>query len=318
MPTGIWTSFLLVLAGMATAAWLVARVYEGGVRPVRGLEAFFGRQSKTDRVLLGAFFLVLWIVAGAKPDGGAGRPALPDANSVGRDVPVAPQTTAWTEERRFTDYAAGGRRIEYMVTESHDCGTVTNSVMTYDLLGRLVTSAVPGANGSMIVTSNAYDGVTARGLSSTRYAPGLALRTTHVLHNAAGEQVGTVLDGVTNRTDVTYAADASGVVWKVETSVVASPDTNALSIVRTRLTGLSDVCRRHVVAVAGAASVPSTGDGGDGAAGVRTETLVSFDPSTGVETETVTSSAGPTTVRRSRRRTRSAMPSSGSSIHLAT
>ena len=97
MPTGIWTSFLLVLAGMATAAWLVARVYEGGVRPVRGLEAFFGRQSKTDRVLLGAFFLVLWIVAGAKPDGVAGRPALPDANSVGRDVPVAQDAEPWAD-----------------------------------------------------------------------------------------------------------------------------------------------------------------------------------------------------------------------------
>jgi hypothetical protein len=49
----------------------------------------------------------------------------------------------WTEERRFTDYAADGSRIDYVVTESSDCGVVTNSVSTYDLLGRLVTSATP-------------------------------------------------------------------------------------------------------------------------------------------------------------------------------
>ena len=78
------------------------------------------------------------------PCGGAGCPALPDANSVGRDGDVAPQTTAWTEERRFTDYAAEGGRVEYVVTESSDCGVVTNSVSTYDLLGRLVSSASRG------------------------------------------------------------------------------------------------------------------------------------------------------------------------------
>ena len=89
VPTGIWTSFLLMLAGGTTLAWLVAHVHESGVR---GLGAFFGRQSKIGRVLFGAFFVATWIVAGSKPDGGAGRPALSDANSVGRDVPVAPQT----------------------------------------------------------------------------------------------------------------------------------------------------------------------------------------------------------------------------------
>lgn len=72
----------------------------------------------------------------------------------------------FTEERRFEDYAADGSRIEYVVTESHDCGVVTNSVSTYDLLGRLVSSAVRGANGSTIVTVNAYDGTTARILSA--------------------------------------------------------------------------------------------------------------------------------------------------------
>ena len=61
---------------------------------------------------------------------------------VGCDNPIASLLTAWTEERRFADYDADGKRIEYVVTESSDYGVVTNSISTYDLLGRLVSKAV--------------------------------------------------------------------------------------------------------------------------------------------------------------------------------
>ena len=49
MPTRIWTVLLLALAGAATAAWLAALLRARGVRPVRALAAFFGRQPKSGR-----------------------------------------------------------------------------------------------------------------------------------------------------------------------------------------------------------------------------------------------------------------------------
>ena len=197
----------------------------------------------------------------------------------------------WTEERRFTDYAADGRRIEYVVTESSDCGTVTNSVSTYDQIGRLASSAVRGANGSTIVTSNAYEGMSSRILSSI-YTAGDVVRTTTYLYNDFGEQVGTVLDGVTSRNDIIYEQH-SNEWWKVETSSVIGPSTNSLTIVRTQLTGLSDACRRHEVAMVGHTDPIAS------FAGTVTETVASFDPETGIETETVTSTVAAPVVSQS-------------------
>ena len=138
------------------------------------------------------------------------------------DVAAAPSPSQkWTDERRFTDYAPDGRRIERIVTESSDNGVVTNSVSTYDLLGRLVTVATPctALGGSQspatAITSNAYDGASTRILSSTFHAPALTPRTTFYIYNDLGEQVGTVLDGVTNRTDTAYETNSSNVVWRV-------------------------------------------------------------------------------------------------------
>ena len=202
----------------------------------------------------------------------------------------------FTEERRFEDYAADGCRIEYIVTESHDCGVVTNSVSTYDFLGRLVSSAAPtGGTGvppvqvGWSVTTYTYDGATSRILTST-YTAGDIVRTTTYLYNDRGEQVGTVLDGITNCTDVTYE-QISNEWWKVETSSVISPSTNSLTIIRTQLTGLSDTYRRHTVTITGGATSPLPA--------TVTDTLATRDPDTGIETETVTSSVAPTAVRRS-------------------
>ena len=195
----------------------------------------------------------------------------------------SPATSAWTEEHRFDEYDQSGRRVAYVVTESSDCGVVTNTVSTYDLLGRLVSSAVPcvtttPSSSAFATTTYAYDGTSSRLLSSTCTA-GDVVRTTTYLYNGLGERIGTVLYGVTNRTDIAYETDASNVVWKVETSSVVGPATNSITITRTQLTGLSASCRRHMVTLAGA-SVPLA----------RTETIAAFDSDTGIETETVTSS----------------------------
>ena len=224
---------------------------------------------------------------------------------VGRDAPIAPQTTAWTEERRFTEYAPNGYRIDYVVTTSSDHPAVTNSISTYDLLGRLVAVAKPTVTTGVSpvagwsVTSNTYDGATSRILAST-YTAGDIIRTTAYLYNDWGDQVGTVLDGITNRTDTTYETDALNIVWRVETSTVIGPSTNSLTIVRTQLTGLSNSCRRHTVTLTGTAAILAAhGTGVLPVDGSLTESLVIFDPSTGIETETVTSSTGPTVIRRS-------------------
>ena len=72
MVTGLWTAFLLSFACASAIAWLAALMRDKSLRPVRELAAFFGRQPKAGRVLVGAFLAVLWAIAGAKPSGGMG------------------------------------------------------------------------------------------------------------------------------------------------------------------------------------------------------------------------------------------------------
>ena len=72
------------------------------------------------------------------------------------------------------------------------------------------------------------------------------------------------------------------------------PSTNSLTITRTQLTGLSNSCRRHTVTITGTTDILSVGNGGTGTTGVSpvengatTDSLTTYDPSTGIETETV-------------------------------
>ena len=126
-------------------------------------------------------------------------------------------------------------------------------------------------------------------------------RTTTCLYNDLGEQVGTVLDGITNRTDTAYETDASNIVWRVETSTVIGPSTNSLTVTRTQLTGLSDSCRRHTITISGTQGGPPIGEAALSPLqiGTTTDSLTTYDPATGIETETITSSTGPTIIRRS-------------------
>ena len=86
--SGFWTSLILKLACAATVAWLVALMYEKGVRPVRDVVAMFRSLPKVSRVLLGAFFVGMWLFASIKPDGdgngesGTGSAGDGDTNSV--------------------------------------------------------------------------------------------------------------------------------------------------------------------------------------------------------------------------------------------
>ena len=74
MVTRLWTSLLVGLAGVSVLAWLVAFMHEKEVRPAQDLVAFFKKQPKAGRVLLGAFFIAMWIMAGEKPGDDGGTP----------------------------------------------------------------------------------------------------------------------------------------------------------------------------------------------------------------------------------------------------
>ena len=72
MISRLWTAFLLSLAGATTIAWLVALMHEKNIRPVQDLVTFFKKQSKAGRVLLGTFFIAMWVIASTKPGNGGG------------------------------------------------------------------------------------------------------------------------------------------------------------------------------------------------------------------------------------------------------
>ena len=184
----------------------------------------------------------------------------------------------WTEESRFTDYSADGCRIDFAVTTSPDCGTVTNSIAVYDWLGRLVSSETP-----LGVWTYAYDGTSSRALS-TLFEAGSVSRSAAYLYDAQGEKIGSVQDGVTKRSDISYEV-ASGVVWRVTREATVGPDTNALTVVRERLSGLGDGLISRV---------ETTEENGPSTTEEKTR-----DAATGITTETRTSSVAlPTVTRR--------------------
>ena len=152
----------------------------------------------------------------------------------------------WTEERRFTEYAADGRRVEYTVTDSHDHATVTNSVSVYDLLGRLVASTVPGANGSAVTTDYAYDGASGRKVSMATTGS----QTVTYGYDEFGDLRSTVQEDV-SVLNVTSYETIDGETYRVATRIrMTGSVTNSVQIRRQRLTGLSDALRSRVVSVA--------------------------------------------------------------------
>ena len=220
------------------------------------------------------------------------------------DVTAAPSPSQkWTEERRFTDYAPNGYRIDYVVTESSDYGIVTNSISTYDLLGRLVTTATPIGEAALLplqsgaawlVTSNVYDGATSRILTTTT----IGNLPVNYFYDEFGERIGTAQGNkfVWNRT--TYET-ISQEVYRVVTSVrMTGSTTNSVQIQKTQLTGLSDSCRRHVVTLTGKSAIlAATGTTGVSPVenGSITDSLTTYAPSTGIET-TITRTDGQTPV----------------------
>ena len=175
----------------------------------------------------------------------------------------------WSETVRESDYNADGCRVDYEIIHSSDCGTVTNSVVVRDVYGRVVSESTPVG-----VTVNSYDGCSSRRTSAVTAAGGIS-KSVDYLFNECGIPSGSSVNGVTSRVDTVYEL-ISGEWWKVERSVVVGTTTNSVSEMRERLTGLCDAVRRHTVQIS--------------SDGVATETMVSRDLDSGLETETVYSS----------------------------
>ena len=192
--------------------------------------------------------------------------------------------TSWDGKWRRTssteDYGVDGCMVSYSTTESSDHGVVTNSVARYDMLGRVVSVETP-----LGITAYGYDGATDRRISETRIAGG-ATNVALVVYDSLGNEVGTVLDGVTSRIDEAYEEDVTGAVWKVTRDVEfgASGKTNRYVETRVRLSGLGGAdglrSEKHVATLCGGSVVRTVSR--DAAAGVETEVV--SNAVSGVET----------------------------------
>ena len=69
MLTVLWTSFLALLAGTLSIAWIVALMHEKGIRPIRSFAAFFKKQKMGGRIVFGALFIAFGILASVKQGG---------------------------------------------------------------------------------------------------------------------------------------------------------------------------------------------------------------------------------------------------------
>ncbi len=88
MLAKIWTGSLLFLAWLAFCAWLVLVCREKNIHPLRDFGRFFKKQSNVGRILLGTFFIAMWIYASVKPgDGGGNGGGDGGTNNVPQMVP---------------------------------------------------------------------------------------------------------------------------------------------------------------------------------------------------------------------------------------
>ena len=137
--------------------------------------------------------------------------------------------------RSISEYAADGARRDFSVAESDDCGVVTNSVMTFDMLGRVVLARTPSA-----CVTNIYGEASSRVDVSIDLVSGVAITN---VYDALGEPAGAISRGVESGSRTEYAQE-DGAWWCVESqSVSAGNVTNSASESWTQLTGLSDALR---------------------------------------------------------------------------
>lgn len=184
----------------------------------------------------------------------------------------------WRRTRTADEYGADGCRRTVATVETSDGAVATNSVASFDFLGRLVASETP-----LSCVSNFYDGASSRVVSTFDAASGVAATN---VYDAVGDLVGVETLGVAEEAWTSYEI-VSGVLWRVTAEVRrAGAATNSCVVVRERLTGLSDALRGE------------TEVWENGAPASRASS--SFDPESGVLTETAESAAAGASVARSK------------------
>lgn len=138
----------------------------------------------------------------------------------------------WVREYSAAGYSPTGCAVRYDVTESSDCGVVTNRIVRSDFLGRTVLVETPAGD-----TATTYLGSSGR-VDATVFSAGDVSRTTSAVYDARGERVGGTSDGMTTRKDVAYVDEGTGVWWRVERKAMIGSVTNSVAETRTQLTGL--------------------------------------------------------------------------------
>ena len=148
----------------------------------------------------------------------------------------------WTRESKKIDYDSNGCEICYEITAASDYGTITNRIEVKDFLGRVVREMTPHGN-----TETTYHGATDKPRVMTLTA-GDVVRVSTQLYDVKGDAVGTVQDGVTNRTDESYEIDQIGNWWKVTRHEKRNGEkVRVLSESREQLTGREhDILRRRI------------------------------------------------------------------------
>ena len=153
------------------------------------------------------------------------------------------------------------------MTDSYDCGIVTNSVSVYDLLGRVISVTVPGANSSQIVTETSYDGSSNRKVLET-ITGSLPIQ---YRYNVRGELWEKQQGSSLIRNESSYET-ISGEVFKVAMNLrMTGSTTNSVQIRKQQLTGLSNDLLRRVISISSCRT---------------TIEERSFNPETGLRTDT--------------------------------
>ena len=158
----------------------------------------------------------------------------------GRSIAIQSWNGGWTRETSLTDYNTDGTRRSTTLSESSDCGTVTNSIALSDFLGRVVATITP-----LGIASNFYDGVTSRLIRSEATGQAVTLYT----YDALGESAATIQSGIATASETRYES-IGGEVWQVVArSTSWEGVTNAVATTRRQMTGLSNSLRSRAVSI---------------------------------------------------------------------
>lgn len=144
------------------------------------------------------------------------------------------QDGKWKETSTSSSHDANGCRVDTVSVTAFDHNAVTLRTTYRDLLGRTVRETTPLSD--VVYT---YDGTSSRVLTVADSVSGESVSR---LYNALGESIGQTKNGITSISDTDYEVE-SNTLWRVSSQIVSGSVTNDSSIVKERLTGLSDELR---------------------------------------------------------------------------